>query len=195
MGFAEDTCNYIRIGTGKEIGQLIKSEDVITGRKYGPEDYGWGTLSVVSGGTTRVIGKVVGKIGDLEKKGKALENATKGTSGIGWSMPRGGGVINGRKYTEHALERMAPDTVEVRAELIKRARERAEKKGYKFGSDKYMEELSKVEPRGITSVVVEDAIKNGAKSPGNTPGTWEYLGKDVKVVLNDNGDVISAIPA
>ncbi|WP_439876663.1 pre-toxin TG domain-containing protein (plasmid) [Bacillus mycoides] len=66
------------IGTGKEIGQLIKGEDLVTGRKYGPEDYGWGTLAVVSGGTTRVIGKVVGKIGDLEKKGKALEAAAKG---------------------------------------------------------------------------------------------------------------------
>lgn len=41
-------------------------------------------------------------------------------------MPRGGGVIDGRKYSEHALERMAPDTVQVRAELTKRARERAE---------------------------------------------------------------------
>ncbi|PRD06952.1 hypothetical protein CQ058_28225 [Bacillus sp. MYb56] len=79
MGFAEDTCNYIRIGTGKEIGQFIKFEDVTTGRKYGPEDYGWGTLSVVSGGTTRVIGKVVGNIGDLEKEGKALEAAAKNT--------------------------------------------------------------------------------------------------------------------
>lgn len=66
------------IGTGKEIGQLIKGEDLVTGRKYGPEDYGWGTLAVVSGGTTRVVGKVVGKIGDLEKKGKALEAAAKG---------------------------------------------------------------------------------------------------------------------
>lgn len=43
-------------------------------------------------------------------------------------MPRGGGSINGRKYSEHALERMAPDTIEVRAELTKRARERAEKR-------------------------------------------------------------------
>ncbi|EOP44839.1 hypothetical protein IK1_04572 [Bacillus cereus VD146] len=65
------------VGTGIEIAQLIKGEDLVTGRKYGPEDYGWGTLSVVSGGTTRVIGKVVGKIGDLEKKGKALEKASK----------------------------------------------------------------------------------------------------------------------
>ncbi|SCC53921.1 Uncharacterized protein BC05F1_04300 [Bacillus wiedmannii] len=66
------------IGTGKEIGQLIKGEDLVTGQKYGPDDYVWGTLAVVSGGTTRVVGKVVGKIGDLEKKGKALEAAAKG---------------------------------------------------------------------------------------------------------------------
>ncbi|WP_144488489.1 pre-toxin TG domain-containing protein [Bacillus sp. ABP14] len=66
------------IGTGKEIGQLIKGEDLVTGQKYSPDDYAWGTLAVVSGGTTRVVGKVVGKIGDLEKKGKALEAAAKG---------------------------------------------------------------------------------------------------------------------
>ncbi|MBJ8073486.1 hypothetical protein JDS72_27535 [Bacillus cereus] len=71
------------IGTGKEIGQLIKGEDLVTGRKYGPEDYAWGTLAVVSGGTTRVVGKVVGKIGDLEKKGKALEAAAKYTNAFG----------------------------------------------------------------------------------------------------------------
>lgn len=67
------------IGTGKEIGQLIKGEDLVTGQKYVPEDYAWGTLAVVSGGTTRVVGKVFGKIGDFEKKGKALEAAAKNT--------------------------------------------------------------------------------------------------------------------
>jgi hypothetical protein len=66
------------IGTGKEIGQIIKGEDLVTGQKYGPDNYVWGTLAVVSGGTTRVVGKVVGKIGDLEKKGEALEAAAKG---------------------------------------------------------------------------------------------------------------------
>ncbi len=30
------------IGTGKEIGQLIKGEDLVTGQKYGPDDYVWG---------------------------------------------------------------------------------------------------------------------------------------------------------
>lgn len=39
----------------------------------------------------------------------------------GWYMPKGGAVINGRKYTEHALERMAPKTGAVRDELSKRA--------------------------------------------------------------------------
>lgn len=68
------------------LGQLIKGEDLVTGQKYNPEDYAWGTLAVVSGGTTRVVGKVVGKIGDLEKKAKNLEKATQGTTGIGWSM-------------------------------------------------------------------------------------------------------------
>ncbi|KAB2372783.1 MULTISPECIES: pre-toxin TG domain-containing protein [unclassified Bacillus (in: firmicutes)] len=183
------------IGTGKEIGQLIKGEDLVTGRKYGPEDYGWGTLSVVSGGTSRIIGKVVGKIGDLEKKGKAIENATKGTSGIGWSMPRGGGVINGRKYTEHALERMAPDTLEIRAELNSRAKEMAAKKGYKLGSAEYNELFSKIDPRGMTPNVVEDIIKTGSRAPADTPGTWKYSRADGYVILNDNGDVITAVPA
>ncbi|MEF7658540.1 pre-toxin TG domain-containing protein [Bacillus thuringiensis] len=183
------------IGTGKEIGQLVKGEDLVTGQKYGPEDYAWGTLAVVSGGTTRVVGKVVGKIGDLEKKGKAIENATKGTSAIGWSMPRGGGVINGRKYTEHALERMAPDTLEIRAELNSRAREMAAKKGYKPGSKEYNELFSKIDPRGMTPNVVEDIIKTGSRSPGDKPGTWKYSRADGYVILNDNGDVITAVPA
>ncbi|MGX5528950.1 S-layer homology domain-containing protein [Bacillus toyonensis] len=65
------------IGTGKEIGQLIKGEDLVTGQKYGPEDYAWGTLAVVSGGTTRVVGKVFGKVADLENKAKNLEKVSK----------------------------------------------------------------------------------------------------------------------
>ncbi|MBJ8009808.1 MULTISPECIES: colicin E3/pyocin S6 family cytotoxin [Bacillus cereus group] len=119
MGFAEDTCNYIRIGTGKEIGQLIKVEDVTTGRKYGPEDYGWGTLSVVSGGTSRVIGKVVGKIGDLEKKGKALEAAAKNVS-------------NGRFDVAAFDKKIAKMNVNERVAEIKTvSREVANQKGWK----------------------------------------------------------------
>ncbi|WP_410985605.1 S-layer protein [Bacillus cereus] len=178
----------------KEAIQMYQGKEMGTDRKYDPSDYAMGVLSVASGGTVKTIGKVVGTVADLEKKAKNLEKATQGTSGIGWSMPRGGGVIDGRKYTEHALERMAPDTIEVRAELLKRARERAERNGYTFGSDKYMEELAKVDPRGVTPSVVEETIKHSTRKPGNKPGLWQYDGKDVRVILNDNGDVVSVVP-
>ncbi|WP_179877681.1 hypothetical protein [Bacillus pseudomycoides] len=107
----------------KEAIQMYQGKEMGTDRKYDPSDYAMGVLSVATGGTVKTIGKVVGTVADLAKKAKNLEKATQGTSGIGWSMPRGGGVINGRKYSEHALERMAPDTVEIRAELNTRARE------------------------------------------------------------------------
>ncbi|MED2981470.1 hypothetical protein P4311_08480 [Bacillus thuringiensis] len=90
---------------------------------------------------------------------------------------------------------MAPDAVQVRAELTKRARERAERKGYTFGSDKYMEELKKVDPRGMTPNVVEDIIKTSTRKPGDNPGTWKYVRDEGYVVINDKGDVITVVPA
>ncbi|MGS2751356.1 pre-toxin TG domain-containing protein [Bacillus zanthoxyli] len=115
------------IGTGKEIGQLVTGKDVVTGQKYGPEDYGWGTLAVVSGGTSKVIGKVVGKIGDLEKKGKALEAAAKYTNAFGKLSTRNipnmtkkeilEKLPEGWKYTENngfVHVRDATDTIRMR---------------------------------------------------------------------------------
>ncbi|MDZ5610659.1 pre-toxin TG domain-containing protein, partial [Bacillus pseudomycoides] len=67
------------IGTGKEIGQLVTGKDLVTEKKYGPGDYAWGTLAAVSGGTSRVVGRVFGKVGELEKKAKNLEKAAKGS--------------------------------------------------------------------------------------------------------------------
>ncbi|WP_241776711.1 pre-toxin TG domain-containing protein [Bacillus pseudomycoides] len=183
------------IGTAKEVSQLALGKNINTGEKYKASDYAWGTLAVASGGTTRVVGKVFGTVGELEKKAKNLEKATQGTSGIGWSMPRGGGVINGRKYSEHALERMAPDTVEIRAELNTRAREMAAKKGYKPGTAEYEALFAKIDPRGMTPNVVEDIIKNGSRSPGGKPGTWKYSREDGYVIINDKGDVVTVVPA
>ena len=45
-----------------------------------------------------------------------------------WDMTEGGGVINGREYSQHAMERMAPDTPTVRAELSRRAEKQPNKK-------------------------------------------------------------------
>lgn len=82
---------------------------------------------------------------------------------------QGGGMrIGGRWYTEHALERMAPDTPAVRAELLRRAVERTRKFGLAEGSEAYNKVLSyfkaKIDPRGVTPNVVEAELLR----PGST---------------------------
>ncbi|HGH7173718.1 TPA: hypothetical protein ACJMKJ_001219 [Bacillus wiedmannii] len=183
------------IGQIKQGLQLINGKEYFTDREYDKNDYVWGTVSTVFGGAPKVIGRVFGKYGELEQKAKDLGKVSKVTEEIGWSMPRGGGGIDGRKYTEHALERIAPDTIQVRAELTKRARERAERKGYPFGSKEYVNELKGVDPRGMTPNVVEDIIKTGSRQPGDKPGTWKYVREEGYVVLNDKGDVVTVVPA
>ncbi|WP_257139102.1 ribonuclease domain-containing protein, partial [Bacillus pseudomycoides] len=67
------------IGTAKEVSQLALGKNINTGEKYKASDYAWGTLAVASGGTTKVVGKVFGTVGELEKKAKNLEKAAKST--------------------------------------------------------------------------------------------------------------------
>lgn len=66
-------------------------------------------------------GKYVFKIDQGEKVVKRVEKPNKVTGQVGWSLSKGGGIINQRKYSQHALERMAPNIPEVRATLTKRA--------------------------------------------------------------------------
>ncbi|CAH1190388.1 hypothetical protein PAECIP111893_00307 [Paenibacillus plantiphilus] len=73
----------------------------------------------------------------------------------GWSMARGGDTINGRKYSEHALERMAPNTIEVRAELTTRAKQSAQSKGLIPGTKEYNDYIKKyVDSRGFPPMVM-----------------------------------------
>src|SRR5204863_346819 len=77
--------------------------------------------------------------------------------------PEGGGAtINGRWYTEHALERMAPDTPQVRTQLRTRVGARLERLGIKPGSPAYnrvmARALEKIDPRGVPPSVVEAEI-------------------------------------
>ncbi|MBN2794716.1 MAG: hypothetical protein JXR88_04870 [Clostridia bacterium] len=90
---------------------------------------------------------------------------------------------------------MAPDTPEVRAILEKRAIEVAEAKGYTHGSEKWYDFIKGyVDPRGIPPMVVEDAIKNGTRIPGNTSDIIECFTDDVSVFINLSGDVVTVIP-
>jgi len=113
-----------------------------------------------------------------------LKNRSVGQIRTDWVFPeKGGATINGRWYTEHALERMAPRTPEVMAELESRFVERAKvlektlppKRFLKWYRENYPH------PRGIPPSVVEAEIAR----PGST---------SVRVELNQKGDVITAIP-
>ena len=132
--------------------------------------------------------------GDFSTGKLSNKGSVKNISENMWGMSENGMNINGRRYTKHALERMAPDTPEVRAELNSRAMKKAKELGYAPGSKRYMDFVKGyVKPRNIPPSVVEDTIKHGKRNPGNQPGTWEYVGEDVRVIVNDQGNVITVI--
>ena len=119
----------------------------------------------------------------------AYQSATeKGNSKSGtdsWNMVEGGGTINGREYSQHAMERMAPDTPQVRAELSRRAEKSATQRGLKVGTQEYYEYCKKyVDPRNIPPSVIEDAISSTKGIPGNRPDTFIHETADVKIVIN-----------
>lgn len=106
------------------------------------------------------------------------------TENGGWVLPKNGGgaFIHGRWYTEHALERMAPRTPQVMAELESRFLARAKVAEQNLSPRKFREWSLKnaPNPRGIPSSVVEAEIAQ----PGST---------GVRVILNEKGHVITVI--
>ena len=123
---------------------------------------------------------------------------SRGERGINtgaWDMTEGGGVIKGREYSQHAMERMAPNTPQVRAELSRRAEKTAEQLGYKQGTQKYYEFCKKyVDPRNIPPSVIEDAIASTKPVAGKIVGTFVHETADVKVIVNANGKIVTVIP-
>lgn len=119
-----------------------------------------------------------------------IVNAVKKAVGelVSWSMPEGGKMINGRWYTQHALERMAPDTRQVR-EILEL---RAIASGFSRGSREF---LDYVQPRGIPPMVIEDAIQHGRRLVPRGLGTLEFETDSVKVIINEvTGVVITVWP-
>jgi RHS repeat-associated protein len=147
---------------------------IVQGVQGGPID--WWSVGLSAG-----IGGVAGGVG---AKIAAAREANAGAKG-GWTLPEGGGgaKISGRWYTEHALERMAPDTPQVRAELEARALVRAEAAGLKPGTSAFGEWWRSYgpDPRGVPPMVVEGEIAN----PGST---------NVRVITGPDGRVITVIP-
>jgi hypothetical protein len=148
----------------------------------------WDSVAYMLGSATVVVGEVA--------LGKAAYNKVVSLQGSGsWSMRRGGDRINGRRYTEHALERMAPDTPAVRAELHTRAIQRAQAQGLKPGTAAYNKFINdQINPRGIPPMVVEDAIRNTRATRGRSAGTFVHQTSDITVIVNRSGDVITVMP-
>ncbi|EGO6705283.1 hypothetical protein GP416_000005 [Enterococcus faecalis] len=122
-------------------------------------------------------------------------SGNKNIDDISWSLNKNGANINGRDYSGHALERMAPHTPEIRAQLRTRAQEIAKNNDLVPGSDPYNKFVNNyIKPRNIPPFVVEEAIQNGTKLKGNRPNTWSFENKDVKVITNDSGKVVTVIP-
>ncbi len=67
------------INVPKEIIQLVQGHEMGEKDKYKPSDYAIGVASLLTGGTVKTIGKVVGTVEDIEKKAKNLEKAAKFT--------------------------------------------------------------------------------------------------------------------
>ena len=126
----------------------------------------------------------------------AAKIANVGKSGADvWDMTKDGGSINGREYSQHAMERMAPDTPSVRAELSRRAEALAESKGLQVGTPEYYQFCQKyVDPRNIPPSVIEYAIRNTTAVLGHTAGTFVHQTTDVIVIVNKMGKVITVIP-
>ncbi len=110
-------------------------------------------------------------------------------------IPQSGTVIKGRYYTKHALERMAPDTLEVRAELTSSATKNAAKE-YIPGSENFIRNVNKnVQPRGIPPSVVENTVRNGQRSADPIMGRVRYYDpiNDVTVVTDSENKVIVTV--
>ena len=87
-----------------------------------------------------------------------------------YDLPKGGGgmKIGNRWYTEHALERMAPNTPQVRAQIRTQVTARLKRLGFKPGHPAYdkvlHKALQKIDPRGVPPSVVEAELLR----PGST---------------------------
>jgi hypothetical protein len=157
--------------------ELFTGEEAFTGDK----------VSRVRAAFDLVLAVVIGRVLRAAAGAKAtLRPPTRALTDPIYDMPAdGGGMnINGRWYTEHALERMAPDTPQIRAELRTRAAARLAKLGIAPNSAAYdtcmARALEKIDPRGIPPSVVEAEIGR----PGST---------NVKVITARQGRIVITV--
>jgi hypothetical protein len=161
----------------ERIYELFKGKEAFTGEDASRVGAGAELLLVL------VVGGVLSKAKAMGAPPKVVVRPL--TDPI-YDLPEGGGGmrINGRYYTEHALERMAPDTAQVRAELRTRTVGRLEKLGLTPDSPAWdaclRRGLQKIDPRGVPPSVVEAEIAR----PGST---------SVRVITAQRGQMVVTV--
>jgi len=113
--------------------------------------------SLVAGGYGAVKGVIA--FNRLARAPAQITKVVKLSSQLQWPSPaKGRSLINGIEYTTHAIERMAPrGLIQNGTELIS---------------------------RGVPPTVVENAIKFGSKTLGNTPQEVVHTFENVRVITN-----------
>ena len=145
---------------GERIYELFTGKEALTGEK----------VSRLEAGVDLLIPIVLGRVLRMARGASvAARPLTRPLAEPIYDLPPEGGMtINGRWYTEHALERMAPDTPQVQAELRTRAMRRLQRLGIQPGSPPWdacvSRALQKIDPRGVPPSVVEAEIAR----PGST---------------------------
>lgn len=96
-------------------------------------------------------------------------------------------------FTVHALERMAPATDDVIAELTEKYTKIALDDGLEVGTKAFDDFIKKnVQPRNIPPSVVIDAAKNVEGIPSEVmKGCFEHITGDVKVITNEIGAIVT----
>ncbi len=163
---------------GERVYELFTGEEAFTGEK----------VSRLHAAVDILIVIVLGRVLRAARPSVSVRPPVRSLTDPIYDMPpEGGGMnINGRWYTEHALERMAPDTPQIRAELRTRAINRLNRLGIKEGSgawDQCLEKAlskSKIDPRGVPPSVVEAEITK----PGST---------NVKVITAKRGQIVVTV--
>lgn len=121
------------------------------------------TLTMVWG-----VGRALGALRPAASTGRGVTG--RALDSPIYDLPRGGGGlrINNRWYTEHALERMAPNTAAVRGQMRTRILQRMGRRGFQPDHPAFeavfRRALQKVDPRGVPPSVVEAEILR----PGST---------------------------
>lgn len=107
-------------------------------------------------------------------------------------------VANGRRMLR-SLTQAADDGVSARTPVGHRGKPLQVQPGSNrpttIGGRRYSgHALDRMQERGLTPTVIEDAVRNGVRSAGNDPGTFVHVTDAARVITGRAGNIITVMP-